>query len=72
MRTDSVVVEALLGQADALDNYAMEIQEAAANKETLANKREELIIDTLKAIDDPIKRAELGALLLGNCCPKDN
>lgn len=71
MRTDSVVVEALLGQADALDPYAMEIQQAAASKDTLANERERLILDTLAAIDDPVQRAELGAKLLGTCCPSD-
>lgn len=70
MRTDSVVVEALLGQADALDAYAMEVQEAAASKGTLANERERLILDTLRAIEDPEKRAELGARLLGTCCPQ--
>ena len=43
MRTDSVIVEALLGQADALDEYAMSIQRAAANKETLANERERIV-----------------------------
>lgn len=43
MRTDSVIVEALLGQADALDEYAMTIQRAAANKETLANDRERIV-----------------------------
>jgi len=69
MRTDSVVVEALLGQADALDGYAMEIQQAAATKDTFANERERLILDTLAAIDDPVQRAELGAKLLGTCCP---
>jgi hypothetical protein len=71
MRTDSVVVEALLGQADALDPYAMEIQQAAATKETLANERERLILETLMAIKDPDTRAELGAKLLGTCCPQE-
>jgi hypothetical protein len=69
MRTDSVVVEALLGQADALDAFAMEVQEAAATKDTLANTRERLILETLQAIDDPAQRAELAAKLLGTCCP---
>ena len=64
MRTDSVVVEALLGQADALDNYSMEIQEAAAQKETLANQREKLILDTLSQIQDPVQRAELAIQLM--------
>lgn len=64
MRTDSVVVEALLGQADALDNYAMEIQEAAAEKESLANQRDRIILAALEQIDDPEKRAELGVAFL--------
>ncbi len=63
MRTDSVIVEALLGQADALDNYSMEIQEAAARKETLANRREELLLSTLEAITDPEARAKAAAAL---------
>lgn len=63
MRTDSVIVEALLGQADALDNYSMEIQEAAAKKETIANKREELLLSTLDAIADPEARAKAAAAL---------
>ncbi len=63
MRTDSVIVEALLGQADALDNYSMEIQEAAAQKETIANKREELFLSTLEAIADPETRAKAASTL---------
>lgn len=70
MRTDSVIVEALLGQADALDAYAMEIQAAAASEKTLANRRTELVLDTLAAISNAEMRAELGARLLGTCCPK--
>ena len=71
MRTDSVVVEALLGQADALDNYAMQIQEAAATKESLTNKRDELILQTLSQISDPVERAKLAVRLLGACCKDD-
>ena len=72
MRTDSVVVEALLGQADALDSYAMEVQEAAAQKETLANKRENLILETLSQIDDPVKRAELAIQLVAALKPQSS
>jgi hypothetical protein len=61
VRTDSVAVEALLGQADALDAYAMEVQQAAAETGTLKNERESLAISTLAAIDDPVERAELYA-----------
>lgn len=69
MRTDSVIVEALLGQADALDNYSMEIQEAAARKETLANEREELLLSTIQAIADPDARAKAAAAIY-NTRPK--
>ena len=73
MRTDSVIVEALLGQADALDNYSMEIQEAAAQKETLANKREKLFLSTLETIDDPEVRAKAAAALYNkSCCSEES
>ncbi|MGV8851043.1 MAG: hypothetical protein ACOH1M_00570 [Rhodoglobus sp.] len=63
MRTDSVIVEALLGESDALDAFAMEIQGAAATEKTLANQRESLIQDTLAEILDPEQRATLAAAL---------
>ncbi len=72
MRTDSVIVEALLGQSDALDNYAMEIQEAAATRETLANDRERMIITALEAIQDPGARAEAAAKLFGPAAVEGN
>jgi hypothetical protein len=57
MRTDSVIIEALLGQADALDAYAMVAQEAASDAKVLANVREELAHNALNAIADPAARA---------------
>jgi hypothetical protein len=57
MRTDSVIIEALLGQADALDSYAMLVQEAAAQSRVLANTRESQAQATLAAIADPQQRA---------------
>lgn len=66
MRTDSVIVEALLGEADALDAFAMEIQAAAATEKTLQNQREVLIQETLAAIQDPEARAELAAKLFNS------
>ncbi|TNE61966.1 MAG: hypothetical protein EP341_00460 [Sphingomonadales bacterium] len=63
MRTDSVIVEALLGQQDALDSYAMEIQEAAAGRETLENERLTLLLSTLSQIQDPEARAKAAARL---------
>lgn len=59
MRTDSVIVEALLGQADALDEYAMEIQLAAAKSKTLENDKTEIILQTLRDIADVNQRAQV-------------
>lgn len=63
MRTDSVVVEALLGQADALDQYAMKIQAETADKLALENQREALLHSVVNAIEDPIERAHTAANL---------
>ncbi|HEV8658293.1 MAG TPA: hypothetical protein VGS96_06660 [Thermoanaerobaculia bacterium] len=58
LRTDSVIVEALLGQADALDEYAMEMQRAEAEAKTLANERERLAQQALQAITDAEERTK--------------
>ncbi|MEZ4417762.1 MAG: hypothetical protein R3E10_18540 [Gemmatimonadota bacterium] len=42
MATDSVVVEALLGQSDALDGYSKDLQDEAIREKQLANEREAL------------------------------
>jgi len=65
MRTDSVLVEALLGESDALDEFAMEVQQAAATAQTLANQREMLLQSTLGAITNPAERAKAAAELFG-------
>jgi hypothetical protein len=57
MRTDSVLVEALLGETDALDSYAMEVQQAAANSRTLENEKVSVALDSLRSIQDPKERA---------------
>jgi hypothetical protein len=68
LRTDSVIVEALLGQADALDEYAMEMQRAEAEAKTLANEREKLAQEALTGISDAEERAEAFAAMF----PADN
>ncbi len=64
MRTDSVFVEALLGQADALDSYAMQIQVAAADAKTLENDRERLAHAVVNAIGSPVEKAAAFAEML--------
>lgn len=56
--SDSMVVEALLGQADALDAYAIDAQRAEAEAKGLDNEREKIAQSTLKEIKMPEKRAE--------------
>lgn len=65
MRTDSVIVEALLGQADALDPYAMEIQRAAADEQTLGNERERLLQRVVSDLKDEEARPPAAAALFG-------
>lgn len=50
LRTDSVVVEALLGEADALDPYAMLTQKADAEARIVRNDRERLAQDVIKGV----------------------
>jgi len=64
MRTDSVVVEALLGTADALDDYSIQLQEETIRQMTVANdataiatEREALGIEIVKNGDSA--KAEL-------------
>lgn len=58
LRTDSLVVEALLGQADALDQYAMLSQKADAEAKQIANDREKLLNEGLSDIEDGKERLE--------------
>jgi hypothetical protein len=57
LRTDSLVAEALLGQVDALDAYALEKQDADASAALLDNQRHEILDDALRQITDPEQRA---------------
>jgi hypothetical protein len=58
LRTDSVVVEALLGQADALDPYAMTSQKADAEARELENDRERLAQKVIASIGQGDNQAQ--------------
>ena len=58
LRTPSLVVDALLGQGEALDCFAMKVQDENTKKRQIENQKEQLILDTLSAITDPVARAE--------------
>jgi hypothetical protein len=64
LRTDAVVVEALLGQADALDEYAMTSQKADADAKVLANNREALVNAGLALVTNGEQRLKLYAELV--------
>ncbi len=69
LRTDSVVVEALLGEADALDQYAMEMQRAEAEAKTLANQREQAAHDVIAAITDSAAQSKAFAEMFKQANP---
>jgi hypothetical protein len=64
MRTDGVIVEALLGTSDAVDDYAANLQLAAISEKTLANAREELAQQIVR--DGDAEKAELFQKLFAN------
>ena len=58
LRTPAVIVDALLGQGEALDCFTQNLEKEATKKSQLDNKKTELILQTLEAITDPTARAE--------------
>ena len=70
-----VIVEALLGQGEALDCYNQKLQESATLNAELLNEKlvkenEELQqkIDAINNIADPIQKAENYKKIFGDCC----
>jgi hypothetical protein len=48
MRTDGIIVEALIGEGDALDSYSHGLQNEAIRTKSLENDKKELAIDIVK------------------------
>jgi hypothetical protein len=69
MATDSVVVEALLGQADALDSYSHDLQIEAIREKRLANDKLEAALRIVQKGD--AVQAGLYQQGFGICCPED-
>jgi hypothetical protein len=61
--TADLVVEALLGQADALDEFALRSQHEQTESTFLENEKLRLALSTLEGIDDLEKRAAAWALM---------
>lgn len=68
IRTDAVIVEALLGQGEALDCYNMHLQDEAVKKTQLDNTALQQQIDIINSITPPQKKAELYKKVFGACC----
>lgn len=68
IRTPALVVDALLGQGEALDCYNQKLQEAAVRNANLSNDQLQQAISTIENITDPIERARLYKKVFGDCC----
>lgn len=69
LRTPAVIVDALLGQGEALDCYNQHLQEAAFEGAHLANRKLAQAIEIIDAIADPLEKARLYNHVFGACCP---
>lgn len=68
LKTSSTVVDAFLGQGEALDCYNMKIQDADAIKSQISNIELLQQLETIQGITDPAQRAELYKKVFGSCC----
>ena len=68
LKTPAVIVDALLGNGEALDCYNMRLQDAAAKEAELANQITEQMMSIVGAIPDPEKAAKLYKKVFGTCC----
>jgi hypothetical protein len=82
LRTDSVIVDAVLGQGEALDCYNIRLQEQAAIEAELLNDRlkketeneydrNAAALNILSQISDPALAAEAYKKMFGECCTED-
>ncbi len=65
LTTDAVIVEALLGQGEALDCYNQRLQDAAANRADFENASKEQAIDIIDKIKTPNDKANLYKKVFG-------
>jgi hypothetical protein len=64
LRTPAVIVDALLGQGEALDCYSMKIQDEVVRDKQFANQAKEKALAILDSITDPVAKAEAFAKML--------
>lgn len=66
--TDSVVVDAILGQGEALDCYNMKLQDAAVAAVQLENSEKQQAINIIDGIENVNDKATLYKKVFTNCC----
>ena len=82
LKTDSAIVDAVLGQGEALDCYNLQMQHEAVKRTQLENERYltetqdmhmkiQEAINVIDAITDPEAKAEAYRKMLNDCCPDD-
>ena len=68
LRTPSVVVDALLGQGEALDCYNQRLQDAATQNAEMQNDKLEQALKLIDKIEKPEEKAKLYKKVFGDCC----
>jgi len=68
MPTDSVVVDALLGQGEALDCFNMHMQDAETIRVQLENQKTEQAIEVIDAQSTAADKADKYKKVFGSCC----
>jgi hypothetical protein len=66
--TDSVIVDSILGQGEALDCFNLKLQDNAVLESQLNNDIKQQSIDIINAITDPTERAAMYKKVFGECC----
>jgi hypothetical protein len=66
--TDSVIVDSILGQGEALDCFNLKLQDAAVLEAKLNNDIKQQSIDIINSITDPVEKATMYKKVFGDCC----
>ena len=68
LKTPSLVVDALLGQGEALDCFNAKAQDAVAVAESLKNLELLQKLELVEGVTDPVQKLELYKKVFGTCC----
>ncbi|MCO6494926.1 MAG: hypothetical protein J5I91_04485 [Bacteroidetes bacterium] len=66
--TDSVIVDSILGQGEALDCFNLKLQDNTVLESKLNNDIKQQSIDIINAITDPAEKAAMYKKVFGDCC----